>query len=136
MMNSQIPDSVSRLCGDCRTAIVMRAMYEYGGLTRLLFFLPPLPAPLPEPLLPPLPSSDLSPDVSGSDPQSDRFPLSSPRSDAQSAHDSCMSPRMSDSRKSFADVRSAADPFDDMTSSSSSSKSPSMSMSTSSSNIS
>jgi len=33
MMNSQMPLSVSFLCGDCRMAIVMRAMYEYGGLT-------------------------------------------------------------------------------------------------------
>lgn len=31
-MNSQIPLSVNFLCGDWRMAIVIRAMYEYGGL--------------------------------------------------------------------------------------------------------
>lgn len=35
MINSQIPDRVSFLFSDCRTAIVIRAIYEYGGFTRL-----------------------------------------------------------------------------------------------------
>lgn len=32
MMKSQIPLRVNFLCGDWSMAIVMRAMYEYGGL--------------------------------------------------------------------------------------------------------
>lgn len=38
MMNSQIPESVSRFLGDCSMDIVIRAMYEYGGFTKLDFF--------------------------------------------------------------------------------------------------
>lgn len=33
MINSQIPLSVNFLCGDCKIAIVISAIYEYGGLT-------------------------------------------------------------------------------------------------------
>lgn len=33
IMNSHMPLSVSFLCGDCKIAIVIRAMYEYGGFT-------------------------------------------------------------------------------------------------------
>lgn len=33
MINSQMPLNVNFLCGDCKMAIVMRAMYEYGGFT-------------------------------------------------------------------------------------------------------
>jgi len=38
MMKSQMPLKVSRLCGDCRIAIVISAMYEYGGFTKLFRF--------------------------------------------------------------------------------------------------
>lgn len=34
MINSQMPLKVNFFCGDCRIAIVINAMYEYGGLTR------------------------------------------------------------------------------------------------------
>lgn len=37
MINSQIPESVSRFWDDCKMAMVMSAMYEYGGLTRFDF---------------------------------------------------------------------------------------------------
>jgi hypothetical protein len=34
MINSQIPDSVNLFCDDCKIAIVISAIYEYGGFTR------------------------------------------------------------------------------------------------------
>ena len=62
MMNSQMPDSVSFFCGADRMAMVMSAMYEYGGFTRPFFFLPLPPPAMPspsEPLPPPPPLFDL-----------------------------------------------------------------------------
>lgn len=34
MINSQIPESVSLFWDDCKIAIVISAIYEYGGFTR------------------------------------------------------------------------------------------------------
>jgi hypothetical protein len=39
MINSQIPDNVSLFLGDCRIAMAIKAMYEYGGFTRFCRFL-------------------------------------------------------------------------------------------------
>jgi hypothetical protein len=36
-MNSHMPLNVKRRVGDCRIAIVINAMYEYGGLTICCF---------------------------------------------------------------------------------------------------
>jgi len=56
MMKSQMPLNVSRLCGDCRIAIVISAMYEYGGFTKL--FRLAVPELFPLPVLSPLTEDD------------------------------------------------------------------------------